>query len=476
MNDPETYLGWWCMSDHQNVENCKSYPGELTIDIDSTITLKIMGEPKQLQNNLRRPNEQKLFPVIIGVGKSSRTNETHQFSLIDSEITVHTSSGLSEIVVKSSFAIVDYQIKDFKDFKIGQIYLHTKFLEEWVNISGHKRIKLENTKVYSVKFEYEQPRPIQLFRNKDLEVEIIFSASAPWYPLYKDVTISETTFISLKFTRRQHFSYVQELIEVINNFFTMVIGEAVPVDSIQMTSHSQAQRKRKKIKNESSFNLIRSQEKRFTSRKNLQSEDMLLPLSMIQNEFPNLLGLWIENYANYRPALNLYFGRIYSKAQYPENAFLDIVFSIEVFHRVLNPIFDGRSAEYHKKVNYILSKFKKNDADWLNKRLQNKNEITLLNRFKDIDHHLRPITKKIFDNPQKAFEKIVTTRNYLVHYEVDPKRKQKVIPSDQLYKYTNKLTVVFQAYLLYNLTKDMNMVVDRISRPITNAIFIDSKE
>lgn len=476
MNDSETYLGWWCMGDRQNLENCDSYPGELIIDGDSTITLKIMGEPKQLQDNLRSINDQELFPVIIGVGKSSRTNKTHQFSLIDSTVIGHTSSGLSEMVIQSSFAIMDHQIEFFKEFKIGQIFLHTQFLEEWVNVSGYKRKKREDSKVFAIDLKYELPDSIPLFQNKELKIDIMFFVNAPVYPLHKEVTISETTFISIKFTRRNNFSYLHELIEVINNFFSLVIGEPVPTDIIYLKAYSKDQEKKNKIEENPRFSLIRRQEKRFTSRRSIRDEDMLLSLSEIQNKCPNLLGLWIENYANYRPALNLYFGKIYSKAQYAENAFLDIVFSIEVFHRVLNLTFHGKSPKYLKMISSILSKLTKNEAEWLKKRLQKRNETTLINRFEDIHINLSPVTKKVFRNPLKAFEKIVTTRNFLVHYEIDLKFKRKIIPSDQLYKYTNKLMVVFQAYLLYNLTKDMNMVVDRISRPITNAIFIDYKE
>jgi hypothetical protein len=477
MNDSETYLGWWCMGDHQNLENCDSYPGELTIDSDSTITLKIMGEPKQLRDNLWSINDQEPFPVIIGVGKSNKTNKTHQFSLINSTVTGHTSSGLSEMVIKSSFAIIDHQIENFKDFKIGQVYLHTKFLEEWINVSGYKRNRLEeDNEVFSVNLEYKLPDAIPLYKNKELEIKVTFFASAPFYPLYKNVTISESAFLSIKFIRRQNFSYVQEIIDVINNFFTLVIGEPVPIDIIYMKIHSLEQQKRKKIESEPRFSLVRKQERRFTSRRSIHNRDMLLSLSEIQNKCPNFLGLWIENYSNYRPALNLYFGKIYSKAQYAENAFLDIVFSIEVFHRVLNPTFHGKGSKYLKMISSILGKLKKNEAEWLKTRLSKRNETTLLNRFEDIHENLKPITKKVFRNPMKAFEKIVTTRNYLVHYEVDPKRKQKVIPSDQLYKYTNKLTVVFQAYLIYCITMDMNLVVDSIRRPIANAIFIDYKE
>ena len=472
MNENQTFLGFWCLSEKGNLKNCQSLPGELTITSDFDISLKLMCEPNQLQVNLFNINEQEFIPVIIGFAKNTRTNNDHNFTLIDSIVSGYRSDSLTEIELTSEKVLIDHQIENLNDFKIGNISLHVKFLEEWVGVSGFSRVNPLSSNDDRVKLEYLKPLPIPILTNNKLKIEIRFAARAPYFPLFKDVTFSETAFVNIEFNRRQNLSTVFKLIERIGNFFTLAIGEPVPVDLIKMSMHSYKQQNRENIKHEPKFQMIKKEYKKYTTRTSIRKDSMLFPLSIIQANCSNLIAFWIDYYDKFRPALNLYFGKIYSNSQYQENAFLDIVYSLEVLHRVQNPNFDGKNRRYYETLNKILEKHKQNEKMWLLKRLNRKEEKTLMNRFEDLYEVIKPVVNTIFSDPVKSFERIVTTRNFLVHYDIDNRRRRKIIPTNKLYMYTNKLTVVFQALLVYYLTGDLNIVIDRIDKSTINKIYI----
>lgn len=475
MEKRETYLGHWCLTEKKDIDKCKSYPGELVIESDSSITLKLMGEPDQLNKNLYNINEQEFVKVIIGVAKNTRTNKDHSFTLINSIVSGFRKSTLTEIELKSSYALIDHQIEDFEKFRIGQIGVHCRFLEEWIGVTGHKRKKKTSEDDPFAEYEYHLVDPIPLYDNKDMQLDLRFSVRAPIL-LKKDVVISESSYLLIRFNNRQNIDTVFELVEKINNFFSFAIGEPVPIDSIELMQHSTKSKESIDNKNNYKFKLIRKLSKRYTTQENIRKEAMLIPYDVLKAKNFNIIGPWIEKYDEYRHALNLYFGKIYSKSQYEENAFLDIVFSIEVLHRVIFREHNGKSRKYKDKLKKILLKLQQNDKEWLLKRLGKKNEMTLLNRFEHIEEEFRPIVEKIFKNPITTFERIVTTRNFLVHYEIHEELKHKVIPSNRLYKYSNKLTVLFQAMLIFGLTGDMSIVIDRIDQSSINKIYIRYKE
>lgn len=476
MKEDVSYLGWWCLDERSKLDNCKSYPGELRVSSNSRITLKLMGEPKEIKGNIFRINEQENHPIIIGYAKNTNTNKDHTFTLINSTVSGYRSSGLTEVELTASQLLIDHQIESLKDFKVGYLSLHIRFLEEWVGQSGFKRRRPNSSEEYQVNLEYVKPKSIPLSTNDKFRIDVKFAATAPLFPLLKNVTISERALIVIEFKRRQKISYVLDLIEKIENFFTFAIGEPVPIDSIEMKLHSYKQMKRKKIGDEAKFQLIRKENKRYTSRNSIKERQMLIPLRIMAEKCPKLISLWMDSYDQYKHALNLYFGKIYSKSQYEENGFLDIVYSLEVLHRIQNPNFNGKNAKYDRKLSRIAGQLKQNDREWIIRRLGNKHEKTLLNRFDNIYQEIRPVLKTIFKNPKASFEQVVTTRNYLVHYEILPQFRKKVIPSNILYRYTNRLTVVFQALMIYYMTGNIELVIERIDKSTINKIFIRYKE
>jgi len=73
------------------------------------------------------------------------------------------------------------------------------------------------------------------------------------------------------------------------------------------------------------------------------------------------------------------------------------------------------------------------------------------------------------------FQRIVTTRNFLVHNEIKEEWKRKLIKGDKLDLYSNKLNIIFQGLLLFLYTGNNDKISERIEKPGRNKAAIGYK-
>lgn len=465
----QTYFGWWCFTQKKDLEDCKEeFPGELKIVDDNTYQLRILGQPNASNKNLWNINEQESIPCIIGVGKNLETNKDEVFTLINSIVSGYRESNLTELVFTASNLIVGHQVEDLDNFKIRKLKVHTNFFEQWLNYSGLSR-KYVNESEFGVDYQYRLPESVKIFEDDEKYIEIKFQITAPEFPLLTNVTISQSAYLHVVFKNDVDISKALKLSEILGNFMVICIGDAVKIDDLKMV---QVIPKAEGETINNIFSVFRKLNRKYTNQGDIRHHSMLLPYSYIKDNISILLDSWINSYEKFEPALNLFFGKIYSFNQYEENAFLDIIIAIEVLHRIVTPKFDGKDEGYLKKVEFILSHFKQNEKKWLKKRLKRRSEQTLLNRLTDIYHQFSSLSELLFKNGLEDIEKITTTRNFLVHYEISKEFRSKIIPVKMLYIYTNKLVVIFQAMLLYHVSGDMKLVEDRIDKSTINKIYI----
>ncbi len=288
--------------------------------------------------------------------------------------------------------------------------------------------------------------------------------------------ITERAFVSISFQKTKTLKYVWHLLDKLSNFFTLAIGEAVPLKDLEFGLFTRAEMRKQELKSNTMISVVRPEERKIGNSKNVNKDQMPLSYAFIERNSNSILHKWMSTYEDYKPALNLYFGKIYSKGQYVENAFLDIVFAIEVFHRLLTPNFNGKSEKYREKLDGILKKHHANERNWLIRRLGNKSEKTLINRFNDILTKYASIANEIFRKPEQAIERVVTTRNYLVHYSIPDELRKLVIPTRNLHVYTDKLTVLFQAILIQHLIEDPDLVKQQYGKSTLNKLILQENE
>ena len=85
-----SYFGWWSLGVSGILKQTEKFPGELVIDDDKRITLRILGETEELRSILQTVEKSDLVLLIAGFAKSSLTNRDHNISLLESTIIRHT--------------------------------------------------------------------------------------------------------------------------------------------------------------------------------------------------------------------------------------------------------------------------------------------------------------------------------------------------------------------------------------------------
>ena len=128
-----------------------------------------------------------------------------------------------------------------------------------------------------------------------------------------------------------------------------------------------------------------------------------------------------------------------------ETKFLTLVTGLEVYHRRTSDEKEMDDAEFDELVKVLIENCPEEKRDWLDGKLMFANEIVLRKRIKGL---IEPF-KDLFGNKEKRkklINRIVDTRNYLIHY--DQRLKTKAAEGLDLQILCQKMEVLFQLHFL----------------------------
>ena len=150
-----------------------------------------------------------------------------------------------------------------------------------------------------------------------------------------------------------------------------------------------------------------------------------------EDNIKDILKNWFENEEKLKPIYKLYLTSLYDHDMYLEYKFLSLVQAIEAYHRITHKGFDKYINE--KKYKNILKELKSKVDDTIEdssfrkalyNRLEYGNEYSLRERFKEL---FRENFIEVFKIPEpkinRFIDKVVNTRNYLVHQDTQLKNK-----------------------------------------------------
>jgi hypothetical protein len=175
---------------------------------------------------------------------------------------------------------------------------------------------------------------------------------------------------------------------------------------------------------------------------------MLFMYSDVSDSLQEKLTSWLSAYKVFQPALALYFSARAGEHKYLDSRFLSLAQAIETYHRRTSneQLMDGR--EFGKLVATQIDACPTPQREWLEGRLAYGNELNLRKRLKQI---LDPFKESFGDRTaRKRFvDSILTTRNYLMHYDV--KLKDKAARGEDLYRLCLRMEVLLQLHFLFEL-------------------------
>ncbi|MCY4554114.1 MAG: hypothetical protein OXC79_10615 [Candidatus Poribacteria bacterium] len=159
--------------------------------------------------------------------------------------------------------------------------------------------------------------------------------------------------------------------------------------------------------------------------------------------------------------IRLYFLATMGTQPSSEAKFLTLVTGLEVYHRRTsneNDKMEMDEAEFDELVRNLVEQCPEERQEWLGSKLRN--EVSLRKRIKRL---IEPF-KSHFGNKKKRtklINKIVTTRNYLIHY--DPRLESEAAQGQDLQILCQKMEVLFQLHFLQLIgfsQEEINSIVD----------------
>lgn len=457
-----TYKGVWWLPENPKEE----FGGDLVIDETGMLTLTIL-DSRQTSDNLRVKIEKSFeIPIIHGYARNKFTKKDLAFTLYNNKISSYSIGGLAEFSFQSQYLNTNKHFKNEESLRIGSAFLEIQLLNEWTSVSGIKEVRHKGIKKYKFTFDYEQPKPITLLKNKDFHLYIWFYANDKKHN--NSFEFNEKVRINIEFKKSIDFNQLNKYIELIQNYLSFCISVPISIQKIEFREYTDVELKKLNIKHQSTFDLMISDNRTFTKMKSLRSQNMLIEYGIIANKESFYISKWIELNKKLEPVFKLYFDTLYNPGLYRENAFLNNVAALEIYHRIHNPEFDGKSKNYSDKLTTILKQIdNKNDKEWLKVRLDKRKETSLFNRITSIIERTPIISKRIIFDLNGFATKVSNTRHYLTHFDYKNKEKG-IAEGDELIDLIGKTRILIQVQILLDLGFSETEIDNLIKKAVSN--------
>ena len=201
--------------------------------------------------------------------------------------------------------------------------------------------------------------------------------------------------------------------------------------------------------------------------KDLYPPQMLLPYSVVKDEFPTMVGKWFGRPTQAVLATNVFFGSQDMRSTAVDVRFMAAAQAAESFHRSLGTGLYMDQAAYDDAVqelaNHIPPSIQGDHRQSLKNRLKYGNEHSLRKRLMDMLRRIPEDTgRRIAGDVEKFVVKVVDTRNYLAHY--DGSLQANAFEGKALYAAAERLRILVTVNLLHDLgikDEDLATVLER---------------
>lgn len=349
--------------------------------------------------------------------------------------------------------------KDF-NFQVAEIKL--TFFDLWLNIGGFTSFeKKENP--YSLSLTYELPKTITLFKDETIEVSIIFNYYSPVFKPDLNCNIRQESLIQIKHTQTFNLEDLWTYINIIKSFFTLAYFSEVNLENVVV------------VKDEANLQLkyLRQNSTELESKEHWRH--FLFDYKEVQSNLLTIFRKWYELHDKLEPVMLMLLEIFKNQAKLTENHFLNIMHSIETFHRRLRSNSKRPKEEFTKLVKDISDCVPIEHKKWLKEKLAFANEPSLKERLESLFSEVNPsILSHLFPSHEKLILQARDTRNYFTHY--DPALEGKALEGKELYHLAERLKLLLLILLLketgFDDTQASKIIIDS-SHFLFNHIIVD---
>lgn len=393
---------WWLPE-----EPDKKVHGELNFTPGEGAVLLLEGSFNGLQvlTTISRASELIAKPkIILGTSREQK------------RITLYKCFGVRGFPICSFRAFWVFEGEHFqtvKDLRFASLSTHYSYVGEWVGRSG---LKLQTPPTTVV---YESPGSYEAKIKDDLQMSIHFRAPARWkIGPPSEVSIKEEAWITIRATEGRPLEDVLRNALLIEVFLSLAIGYAVrplAIERITATGHKVRVLYRLP-------DVPRAPE-------TLVPQDMLFTLADVRDRLETVLSNWFDKAGLLENVYQLYSGTLSNPHMFAADRFLSLVQAIESYHRRMYggkylPDEDYQKAGglYEALVRAIPDGVDKDHRTGLRERLKYAHEFSLRKRLQEIFKQHEALTELVQDR-DRFVDKVVTTRNYLTHYDEADKER-----------------------------------------------------
>jgi hypothetical protein len=430
------YEGIWWLPDQPK----KQVSGTLKFTPGKGGTLELIGSFKDIKDGstLSAPE------IILGTSANGRNITLHR--CIETKL-IQNVPGLPVSVFHVHEIFVGAHFQKTEDIKFKSLSVHFSLLDEWVNISGID-IQLK-PKAADILIKYKYPDPIEATVKHDCKISIYTQTTFPSLSIVQsEAAIKERRYIKIAYPEEKSIDEYLRLMFHIRNFLSL--GTMRPAYPLNI--EAETEKSKMMINGKPYYPAVKIFYTLLDIPKvsdKLMLFNMLFTFKDISDKFEAFLNNWLEKAELLEPVYNLYFGTLYNPRMYLNQNFMSLVQAAESYHRRMMNNQELPEKEHGKRLEEVFSAVPEKHKEWLEEELAYSNEPNLRKRIREIWDKFPVVPDNLIGDKKSFISKVVTTRNYLTHY--DPRLKGEAATGEKLYKLTQQVKALIEMCLLTEL-------------------------
>jgi hypothetical protein len=415
--------------------------GTLKFDPDDEMRLEVFGTFN------KHIFDRSLTKIIIGDTTSG------EITLVENHyVNYRTQNDILTSIYQPTFIIEGKHFESEENISFRKVIFRAFNLFEWIDTNGLKTNLNQYGKKFSI--EYEQPTEIKFILNDNCTGFFSFDSPINFTDTDNKIEIKEHCYVTLNYCNKNPYKDILRDIHFFIGFITLCThGQSYPIritfqdedylENIEGSYH---------LKFIYCHYLSTTYSKKHRSRR---KHEHLVPFKEISESLPIFLKNWYEKYKEIEPVLNLMLYSFRDKNKFNSEKFMDVVRSLETFHRRLHKNHKIPKSEYLKKVNHILNNVDLNDKEklWLKERLDYGNEPTLNERVRELfDIYTNSYLQVEISDIASFCRSVVQSRNYYTHYDISLEKK--ALRGEGLFLMYKKLLALLMSCVLETIGID----------------------
>lgn len=400
----KSYIGLFWLPGNEEVKGFGTFifkdNNEIELQIFDTSKFNCLVESNGIQN----------IDIILGVAEGlGEVTLVNSFISSRSYRNFRKDTYWEDLVLKPGYAYIGKHFNS-KNICFSKMDVNFTCIEDWIKPIPYQLKTEEGETTLSFAPINEEWNTDIYFRDTKFSLGINICIEGKFLHS-KSYKMDQQIFFSIETVDKKEIDWYQEIIRILQRFFTFFIGVPVYIAAVRPYTDIRISDK------ETIYNTICLFSNAFESGiKTFEFINVLASYDSIKDNINVYINNWFSNYEKLRPAFDLFLANYYFKDIYLEQKFLSLMQVLEVLHSRL----------YQNKRLNTQSQFK-------GKKRSIKEEPFLWERIEYlIDHYWRDCLEHFFERKvidEALIVKAVFCRHYLTHYNLE-KEKWK----DQIFK------------------------------------------